>query len=77
MRWAEADTVAKGLFGDVGAAWVEYDSVALGHPERVFKIGILDSNGIYRPWAESMKSYADALERVIEKVDRRRRKAAR
>lgn len=77
MRWSEADSAAKGMFGDAGSAWVEYDLAAPGHPERVFKIGILDSNGIYRPWAESMKSYADALERVIEKVDRRRRKAAR
>lgn len=69
MRRRDANAVAKGLFGDAGLAWEEYDSCPPSTDENlVFKVGFLDENSIYHVAGESVESYADAFERAVESV---------
>ncbi len=54
MRRKEADNAAKGMFGDAGVAWEEYEGAAPADG-RVFKIGLIDEMRIYRPFGDAVR----------------------
>jgi hypothetical protein len=67
MRRRDANEAAKGLFGDTGLAWEEYDAGAT-RSNRVFKIGLLDDNRVFRTFGMSCESYAAAFDYAVASI---------